>query len=192
MDASSNVVQFANGEGETASPRQSIPHIESPRDEQLLDLAPKRASAKLLRRLAENPYAGQFTYRLQRTSMSAGFDVTARVKLPSFVNRAMINELPRDVQKIAAELMFSNASTPGRVDPVSNMDRSTKRGREVANLYCVVGFVEPKVYFTQEEAEENNGVWVEDIQFEDRWTFVRISDGADELGRQLISPFLGE
>lgn len=183
------VVPFENRAGATAAPA-TAPLIQDERDDRISDLSPQRASASLLRSLAKKEYAGQFTYKLSRASLQAGHDVTARVKLPSFANRAVIEEMPKDIRKMAADLMFSNSATPGRVDPISNMDRTTKRGREVANLYVVVGFIDPPVYFTEAEAEADpNGVWVEDIPFEDRWTFVRICDGDDTLSARLVSPF---
>lgn len=191
---SENVVSFNRPEGEAtaASPSTSVPHVESEYDSNLVEFSRKRATSSIFKKMRENPHAGLFTYKLARTSLSEGYEVTAVVRFPSFADKAKIDSLPSGLRKRAADLMFANTSTPGRVDPVSNMDRTTARGREVANLYCVVGFEDPKVYFTPEEADDKGGVWVEDIPFEDRWTFVRISDGEDRLASGLVAPFSGE
>lgn len=190
---SDNVVPFDRPEGEaTAASSSNLPHVESEYDNNLVDFSRKRATSSIFKKIRNNPNSGLFTYKLSRTSMIEGVEVVAVVQFPSFADKAKIDALPSGLRKRAAELMFSNTSTPGRVDPVSNMDRTTTRGREVANLYTVVGFQDPKVYFTAEEADDKNGVWVEDIPFEDRWTFVRISDGEDRLASGLVAPFSGE
>lgn len=188
-----NVVPFESRAGEaTAASSTPLPHVESEHQSNLTEFSRVKASAGLFKRLRQDPNAGRFTYKLSRTSLAEGREVVAVVRFPSFADKARIDALPQHLRKKAAELMFSNTSTPGRVDPVSNMDRTTSRGREVANLYCVVGFEEPRVYFTAEEADANDGVWVEDIPFEDRWTFVRISDGEERLASGLVAPFSGE
>lgn len=187
----SNVVPF-EGREETASSRPQAPHVESDQQSNLTEFSRVRASSSLFRKMRENPNAGLFTYKLSRTSMEQGREVTALVRFPSFADKAKIDSLPPQLRKRAAELMFATTGTPGRVDPVSNMDRTTTRGREVANLYCVVGWEDPKVYFSQSEADERDGVYVEDIPFEDRWSFVRISDGEDRLASGLVAPFSGE
>lgn len=190
---SENVVSFNRSEEEaTAASSSNLPHVEGEFDSNLVDFSRKRATSSIFKKMRSNPNAGLFTYKLARTSLTEGYEVVAVVRFPSFADKARIDALPSGLRKRAAELMFANTSTPGRVDPVSNMDRTTSRGREVANLYCVVGFEDPKVYFTAEEADEKGGVWVEDIPFEDRWTFVRISDGEDRLASGLVAPFSGE
>lgn len=190
MDASTFLSSGQHAGEETAS--FPVPHVESEADLSLTDFSRKRASASIFKEIRQDPNAGLFTYRLSRTSLTKGYEVVAIVRFPSFADKARIDALPTQLRKRAADLMFANPTTPGRVDPVSNMDRTTARGREVANLYCVVGWVEPRVFFTAEEADSAGGVWVEDIPFEDRWTFVRISDGEDRLAAGLVAPFSGE
>lgn len=172
-------------EGATAAPA-----FEEMDDEQRQSLGPKRASAALFA-ARRGQDRSLFTMRLNRSSLEAGEDINVVVRIPNFADRAVIKDLPKDIQKKVADLMFSNAAgTPNRFDSLANMDRTTKRGKEVANLYTVVGWVEPRAYFTQEEADRNGGVFVEDIPYEDRWDLVRIVDGNDDLASRRITPFL--
>lgn len=161
-------------------------------------LAPRRLAAADLASLTvgangtvEEP---EFDMHLYQTSLRVGHRVNARVKIVNLADRALLDTLPVVLRRRVAELFFSDTGRPPtRIDPMGNMDRGTKRNREVANAYACAGFIDPHLVMTQDEVRDpERDLWVEAVSLHDRLEYVRICEGDEGLAARRLDAFLAE
>ncbi len=141
------------------------------------------ALAEHRRRQRENG----FTFPLVATSLGLEETLEARVRGLELFDKAAIKQLPVDVQAAVWEaiqvsqreqkLMAEFKGSPETFDAFS------ERGRhliEVANVFVIAAFVEPRVVATEAELAEQPGAWwIENIHTDDRIEFMQLSNSTD-------------
>ena len=126
-----------------------------------------------------------------------GNPTVARVRVPDLLDLGSLTKMPSVVQKIVQDRI--NEVEPGDAppepldmldldDPENLMGQIEAQG-EAVNTFVVLGFLEPKVYATEAEADEHEGVWVEDIDFMDRVRFVNWCTERMGDPNEIVAPF---
>jgi len=115
-------------------------------------------------------------------------DIDALAKLPSTLQAAMF-EMLNTLQGVQTEVDASNA-TPEEAAALSRFALENL-GNMVAsaNAWVIMGFVEPKVYMDLAEADANDGIWINDIEFPDRLAFLNLANGNHQEASQKVVPF---
>jgi hypothetical protein len=150
----------------------------------------KRLSSRTARARAEREEKG-WIFTLTRTVDDDGDPQEAHVRRVTMLDRTMIGALPRSMQTRLIELTSGRDNTPTKEMTPQQLMRRMGRGEELADAYCVAGFLDPKVYATLEEAETYDGVWVKDIDIADRFAFMNACDAVSEEAMAKLKPFPG-
>lgn len=165
--------------------RESIPDSPKPRAKLT------RGRAKAFSERKKNGY----WFLLQHTRDEDNNPMEALVYRVNFLDKEVLGHLPRQIRNKLLNLQIERAKRQGDNRPdltPDNLVRELSRTREMADAYCCAGFIEPKVYMTESEAELMDGVWVEDIDISDRMIFSAICEGSFEDALRLLTPFSGE
>jgi hypothetical protein len=137
-----------------------------------------------------------FLFLLQHTRDEDGHPMEALVRRLNFLDADVMKQLPKAIQRKLFEMTSERTRQRGENRKqditMSVMMRELQRSREMANTYVMAGFIDPRVYETQEEAELMDGVWVEDIDIADRMIFVGVCEGGWDDAQNLLRPFLEE
>lgn len=145
--------------------------------------------------------AAGYIFPLYNTLDDDGNPTSARVRRINIMDRAVIGSLPKKLQgelldaqaeraKVQRELKQKHDNGQ-KIDFTNVVLREMHRNGELAKLYAVAGFIEPRVYMTEKEAELSGGVWVEDIDNADLMAYMAACDGQREAVA-LLTPFRQE
>jgi len=144
-----------------------------------------------------------WVFDLTATLDGEGKPQQALVRRVSIADTKMINALPQHVQQALTQLLDEQAYEASKAENKRGHKGNRKKlstkelvtnledGMEIANIMCIAGFIEPRVYWSEEEAEQNGGVWVEYIHTADRLAFNRICQADAEAIAERLRPFLG-
>ncbi len=134
-----------------------------------------------------------YLFTLFHTVDSEGNPTVARVKRMTLAERATIAALPSLLQTkfldIARKIQEqSGARNRDTILTKERMLENSGRINDQANLYVCAGFLEPRVYLTQQEAIEHGGVWVERIHYADRSAFATLCEESSEEAASRFRP----
>lgn len=123
--------------------------------------------------------------------------MTIRVRRVNMLDSATMGHLPRAIQAKLLELQAERARMQAKyaeMGPDEKLDASTilrelHRTKEMANAYMMAGSMEPRVYATEQEADQKGGAWINEIHELDRMTFMGVCDGAWEDAVSVLTPF---
>jgi len=135
-----------------------------------------------------------FIFTLNHTLDEDGKPMDAVVRRVTFADKEFFHGLPKSIQNQLINLNLERVrrqreTTPETITPSTFM-RQLGSTREMANAYCIAGFVDPRVYATEADADRFDGVWVEDIDVNDRMVFLGVCEGSWEDARSVLTPFL--
>lgn len=136
-----------------------------------------------------------YWFLLQHTRDEANQPMEALVQRVNFLDRETLGHLPRAISTKLLNLQIERVKRRGENPPEltpTNLVREMGKGRELADAYVCAGFLDPKVYMDQAQAELMGGVWVEDIDVSDRMVFMSVCEGSYEEALALLTPFSEE
>lgn len=116
------------------------------------------------------------------------------VRRVTLLDRATIGNLPRQLQERIIAITRAAATNQGdqeKIAKVQQVMRNLGRSEEVADAYMVAAAIEPRVYASLDEADRLGGLWVKEIDINDRHAFVAACDGMTREAVALLTPFLG-
>lgn len=175
-------------DAETNRPAEPTPP--APRRPQRLN--PRTAS---IRRAARNR---THEFELKHTLDEEGQPTTALVRKPALLEADEMRQLPDHIQQGIFKLMEATEAFEGDDDTTQTEAQVRAAARhygsiaDMADGYVLRGFIEPKVYATEEEADANGGVCLADIDMNDRFAFFDFCSGAREQAAETARPFRGE
>lgn len=142
-------------------------------------------------------------FDLNATLDGEGKPQQAVVRRVTIADTQMIKSLPQHVQQKLTSLLDEQAFEQSKAENSRGHKGARKKmttkilvnnledGMEIADIMCVAGFIDPKVYLTEEEAEQHSGVWVGHIHKADRLAFNRVCQADQEAIADRLRPFLG-
>lgn len=116
------------------------------------------------------------------------------VRRVSLLDRATIGNLPRQIQARVMAITTAVDRAGGGKDQqakVQKLLRTLGRSEEIADAYMIAAAQEPRVYSSLAEADTHGGVYVKDIDVNDRFSFVAACDGTSKGAMALLTPFRG-
>lgn len=134
-----------------------------------------------------------FWFLLQHTRDEDGEPMEALVHRVNFLDKETLVHLPKAVQTRLININLERIKKRGEMTKdtltAQAFVREMGRSREMADAYVCAGFIDPKVYPTQAEADLMDGVWVEDIDVADRMIFSAVCEGSWEEAMTVLTPF---
>jgi hypothetical protein len=177
-----------------ASPSASV----SSRERQPVRLDPAKLRAKKAREREG------YDFILHATTDDEGHPTIVRVRRPSLFDADELLALPTDLQNAIFTMIEETEQAEGKQAESDEGDAQLARERslretfqqygnvgEMAKAYCLLGFLEPRCYATAEEADANGGVWVRDIEMEDRIAFLNHCTETLREASATVVPFRG-
>ncbi len=161
------------------------------------DPQPTPLDPEALRR-RRNKRAEGFPFTLFDTTDEYGNPTTIRAKLPQIFDAGTLADLPADLRRSIFELVEATEDKEGKetdeerdVNKMSTRQLAEEFGSlaQIVDAYCITGFVEPRCYATVEEADNNAGVWVKDIEFTDRMRFFEHCTSKERRAVADVTPF---
>jgi hypothetical protein len=160
---------------------------------------PKRLDPAALRRRRQTREAG-FDFTLETTLDDDGNPSVVRARLPNLLDASSLATLPADMRREVFQMIEQVETLEGNgqgsgfgdlVDGMSSDQLADAFGAiaSVVDAYCVIGFVEPRCYATEEEADEQGGAWVADIEFADRMAFFNYCSARQKGASATVTPF---
>lgn len=160
----------------------------------------KRLNPTLAKKIKQREDIG-YEFVLLNTLDDDGNPATARVRRINVLDRAVIGALPKamgqkvleaQIERARAQQELRNRVKAGeRPDLTKVILREMYRNEELADAYVIAGFIDPRVYATEEEADQKGGVWVEAINQADRTAYMAACEGQKEAVG-LLAPFREE
>lgn len=134
-----------------------------------------------------------YLFTLFHTVDANGNPTVARVKRMTLAERATIAALPSALQTkfldIARKIQEASGSrSRDQQLTKERMLENAGRSNDQANLYVCAGFIEPRVYMTQQEARERGGIWVDRIHYADRQAFANLCEESSEEAASRFRP----
>jgi hypothetical protein len=163
---------------------------------------PKRLDPAALRRRRQQRETG-FDFVLAQTLDDEGNPSVIRARLPNLLDASSLASLPADMRREVFQMIEQVESLEGSgqagapsgfgdlVDSMSGDQLADAFGAisSVVNAYCVIGFLEPRCYATEAEADDAGGVWVADIEFADRMAFFNECSAKQRGASATVTPF---
>jgi hypothetical protein len=115
------------------------------------------------------------------------------VQKVSLADRATLGNLPSVLQKRFVDVVNHQNNQPdseGRITKERVLENAENRV-ELANLYVCAGAINPRVYMTQDEAQQFGGVWVGDISVTDRISFQQACERSTKEAAGRFRPYRG-
>jgi hypothetical protein len=170
-----------------------------PMAQRAMPRGPRRLDPAAARRRRQAREAG-FEFTLVNTTDDEGFPSVVRAKLPQIFDAETLASLPSELRQEIFKVVESVeeieiGKTPDErqaaLDGLSTADIVQQFGNiaHVVDAYCIAGFQEPRCYATAEEADEQGGVWVRDIEFADRMAFFEFCSRRERGGASVVKPF---
>ena len=135
------------------------------------------------------------------TATSDGFDgvAIARVRLVDLADSATLTSLPESLLRKVLTIANDVEIREGRTNPVQDdgsldIDRAirvAKANARAIDAYCVAGFVEPALIFTEGERVRDDQVLVSDIHPADRQRFFDWCQGRHAEAAATVETFPG-
>ena len=96
-----------------------------------------------------------------------------------------------EIFKLVESVEAGGADPQAAISALSSANIAAQFGSiaHVVDAYCLIGFIEPRVYATTEEADAKGGVWVRDIEFTDRMRFFEFCSERERTGAATALPF---
>lgn len=134
---------------------------------------PTRLNPSRLRARREQENRGQ-DFTLYATTDDDGNPTVVTVKRPSLFDSQNIKMLPTTLQRSLMELVNRTEEAGGEVagDDLDVLIENFSDAGDIARIYCIFGFLEPRCYGDLDEAIEKDGVFVDDIDESDRLRFM--------------------
>lgn len=138
-------------------------------------------------------------FRLTATEQMAGEPLPpAKVRIPDLGNPEILAGLPdtllRTMLQVANEIEAGGSgmtdidlSKPNEID-LTAAKQNAIRQRALIDAYCVAGFVEPRLWLTQDEADDNDWL-LSDIHPSDRIAFFNWCNGVQTEAAATVAPF---
>jgi len=160
---------------------------------------PKRLDPAAARKRRQAREQG-FDFVLQSTLDDDGNPSIVRARIPQLLDADSLSmlsaDMRREIFKMIEEVqqMEGFATGNGAEAVVASMQADELADTfgaitKVVDAYCVMGFVEPRCYFTVDEADAKNGVWVRDIEFSDRLAFFNHCSQQERGAAAKVTPF---
>lgn len=111
----------------------------------------------------------------------------AHVRLPNLADKATIKALPQQMQATVREFMFDVQDRDIKTIDLADLLGGTT---ELANTYCLVGFINPPLVLTEADVTDpERQVVITDINVMDRMAFSTICEGGDRAETTRLIPF---
>lgn len=119
-----------------------------------------------------------------------GFE--AKVKLLSLADRAMLAGIPAQLQaQLTASL--TGAQRAGGSRTFSDLLRTVGEDEQLANAFCIAGFVWPRLVATEAELDGSDDCWVvTDLHIDERKKYLSLVMGGEQEEMAKIANFLRE
>jgi hypothetical protein len=160
---------------------------------------PEKPQRKKLTRSRAKAYQDRkrkgFWFTLQHTRDEDNEPMVALVHRVNFLDKDTLGHLPKAIANKLLSMNVERARRRSEGPPQINektLLREMGKSREMSDAYVCAGFVEPRVYMTEAEADLMGGVWVEDIDVADRMVFLAVCEGSWEDALTVLTPFLDE
>lgn len=134
---------------------------------------------------------------LEATLDDDGNPTSALVRKPNIFDADELQKLPKHMQAKIFELIdetelaegTSTEEDDGEGRSLMEFAQAFGSASEMADAYCVAGFVEPRCYADADEADAQGGVWVKDIDFQDRIAFLTYCTGTQREAAAAVRQF---
>jgi hypothetical protein len=121
----------------------------------------------------------------------------AQVRIPNVADKATIARLPRDVQSIVAETLARVGGTAPTVEigspseGVRQLMVLVEDQEKIANEFCILGFIRPRLVRTEEEVDPNDPYClpVREIHLEDRIAFCELVTSGERNAARALRAF---
>lgn len=153
-----------------------VPGVADPTEAELFPMT--RADVLARRQLEREG----FSFKLFRTG------TVARVRLVSLSDRATMGTLPTALQERLTKIFGKANAETGKARSFKEFLSGAETTLEMADLLCVIGFLEPKLVLTEADLESNPEAWVvTDLHPDERIAFFQVCN--DETAAEKLQPF---
>jgi len=131
-----------------------------------------------------------FSFELFRTAPGE----RAHVKRLSLADRTMLGSLPSAMQERVLRLL-NETRGDGDAGPltIARITKNQTRQEDLANAFCVAGFIDPVLVGTEADLAANpDALVVTDLALEERLAYLNACLGNDEVAARRLEPFLDE
>jgi len=118
----------------------------------------------------------------------------AHVKRLSLADRTMLGSLPTAMQERVLRLL-NETRGDGDAGPltIAKITKNQTRQEDLANAFCVAGFLDPTLVGTEDELANNfDALVVTDLALEERLAYLNACLGNDEVAARRLEPFPDE
>jgi len=118
----------------------------------------------------------------------------AHVKRLSLADRTMLGSLPSAMQERVLRLL-NETRGDGDAGPltIARITKNQTRQEDLANAFCVAGFIDPVLVGTEADLAANpDALVVTDLALEERLAYLNACLGNDEVAARRLEPFLDE
>lgn len=155
---------------------------------------PRRFNPAVARKRRQERNA-TFEFVLENTLDEEGNPTSALCRKPNIFDAEELLQLPKHIQGEVFQLIEETQKAEGEFqqsgkDPsLSEMAEQYGSLTTMADAACLAGFIDPRLYATEEEADANGGVWVKDIDFQDRMAFFNLITGEQREAAASVAGF---